>query len=227
MSTQTITAIVANPRHAGRFSVVVDGKTYATLGIEALERLQLAVGSSVEGRGDAIADEAAALHTYDRALNMLAARARSSRELERLLVRKGAEPRHVRAAIARLQAAGFLDDAAFARQVARSRLSGAGHSARRVRQELARKGVERTVADDSVREVVADEEIDEQALAVAAAEKKLRSLRGLEPDVRRRRLYAFLARRGFAPDSIRIALDRTGASLSDAERTEVAEDAQA
>ena len=223
MNTHTITAIVANPRHAGRFSVVVDGKTYATLGIEALERLKLAVGGSIEGRGEAIADEAAALHAYDRALNMLASRARSSRELERLLVRKGEEPRHVRAAIDRLQAAGFLDDAAFARQVARSRLSGAGHSARRVRQELARKGVERTVADDSVREVVADEEIDEQSLALAAAEKKLRSLRGLEPDVRRRRLYAFLARRGFAPDSIRVALDRSGASLSDAERTEAAE----
>lgn len=214
MSTQTITAIVANPRHAGRYAIVVDGKTYATLGIDALERLQLAVGGSVEGRGDAIADEAAALHTYDRALNMLAARARSSRELERLLVRKGEEPRHVRAAIDRLQAAGFLDDAAFARQVARSRLSGGGRSARRVRQELARKGVERSVADESVRDVVDDEGIDERALAVAAAEKKLRALRGLEPDVRRRRLYAFLARRGFAPDAIRHATDHLGEALS-------------
>jgi len=214
MSTHTITAIVANPRHAGRFSVVVDGKAFATLGVEALERLQLAVGASVEGRVEAIADEAAALHTYDRALNMLAARARSSKELERLLVRKGEEPRHVRGTIDRLTQAGFLDDAAFARQVARSRLSGAGHSARRVRQELSRKGVERSVADESVREVVDDEGIDEQALAVAAAEKKLRALRGLEPAVCRRRLYAYLARRGFAPDAIRHATEHVGEALS-------------
>lgn len=221
---QTITAIVANPRQPGRFSLVVDGKAFATLGIESLERLQLAVGSSVAGRADAIVDEAAALHTYDRALGMLAARARSSRELERLLVRKGEEPRHVRSAIERLQRAGFLDDAAFARQLARSRLTGAGHSARRVRQELGRKGVERSLAEESVRDVVDDEGIDEQSLAIEAAEKKLRSLRGLPPDVRRRRVYSYLARRGFAPDSIRFALQQSGAALSDGDDTEVVPD---
>lgn len=198
MSPDTITAIVASPRHAGRFSVLVNGKAFATLGIEALERLQLAVGGSVEGRGEAIADEAAALHTYDRALNMLAARARSSRELERLLVRKGEEPRHVRVAIDRLTLAGFLDDAVFARQVARSRLSGAGHSPRRLRQELGRRGVNREVSDDAVADVVADEGIEEASLARGVGEKKVRSLQRLPPDVRKRRLYAFLARRGFS-----------------------------
>lgn len=193
-----ITAIVANPRQPGRFSLVVDGKEFATLGLDAIERLQLTAGASLEGKEVAVAQEHAALHTYDRALNTLAARARSSRELERLLVRKGEDAAHVRVAIDRLREAGYLDDNAFARQLSRSRLLGAGHSPRRVKQELGRRGVHREVADDAVAEVVADEGIEEASLARAVAAKKLRSLARLEPEVRTRRLYAFLARRGFS-----------------------------
>lgn len=193
-----ITAIVANPRHPGRFSLVVDGKDFATLGLDAIERLVLTVGASLAGKEAAVAQEHAALHTYDRALNMLAARARSSRELERLLVRKGEDAAHVRIAIDRLRQAGFLDDSAFARQLSRSRLLGAGHSPRRLRQELGRRGVNREAADDAVADVVADEGIEEASLARGVAAKKLRALQRLEPDVRKRRLYAFLARRGFS-----------------------------
>lgn len=224
MNTHTITAIVANPRHAGRFSVEVDGKVFATLGVEALERLRLAVGASVVGREAMIADEGAALRTYDRALNMLAARARSARDLERMLVRKGEDVRHVKVAIERLQQHGLLDDASFARQLARSRLGGAGRSVRRVQQELGRKGVEQTVAEESVRAVIEDEAIDENALALAAARKKVRSLKGLERTVQRRRLYAYLARRGFDPTTIGQAIDRACRGAQDSEAATVSEE---
>ena len=91
---KTITAITPTPRHPGRFELLVDGKSFATLSLEAVERLRLAVGSSVEGLEERIAHEALALRTYDRALNMLAFRGRASRELARSLERKG-EPREL------------------------------------------------------------------------------------------------------------------------------------
>ena len=39
-------------------------------------------------------------------------------------------------------------------------------------------------------------------------QKKLRSLSRLQPDVRRRRLYGFLARRGYPPDFVREVVNR-------------------
>ena len=57
--------------------------------------------------------------------------------------------------------------------------------------------------DDAINEVMADENVDERAMVEAAAVKKLRTLAKLEPDVRRRRLYGFLARKGYAPDLVR------------------------
>src|SRR4051812_27498622 len=112
MATSVITAIVPSARKQGRFELVVDGKPHATLGLEAIESLRLNVGGTLDERlASAVQREAALLSTYDRAVNMLAARARSSLELRRLLVRKGEPADQVDVALERLLRGGFLDDA--------------------------------------------------------------------------------------------------------------------
>lgn len=144
--------------------------------------------------------------TYDRALDMLEARARGSEELRRLLVRKGEPPADVDAAIARLQANGLLDDATYARQFARSKLLGAGLSRRRLQQELSRRGVDRDLSADAIDAVFTDEAVDDATTIERVALKKLRTLSKLEAATQRRRLYAFLARRGYDADDIQRAL---------------------
>ena len=212
-----ISGIVPAHRPAGRFAVLVDGRERAVLSLDAIERLGLVVGRSVAGLEEAIALESARLHSYDRALNMLAFRARSSSELARSLVRKGEEKAHVDWAIARLQEQGLVDDAAFARAFTRSKVVGGKQSRRRVEQELARKGVSRSVAGDAIDDVFEDEAVDQKAIVEEAARKKARSLIGLEPAVQRRRLYAFLARRGYDLDDIRAAIASVGSTMTDDE----------
>lgn len=197
-----ISAIVAVPRRPDRFSVIVDGRPFATLGIEALDGLRLTVGSSVAGQEQVIRDEASELHVYDRALKMLAARARSSHDLERQLVRKGEDLRHVRAALERLKRTGVLDDAAFVKQFARSKAFESGLGSPRIRRELARRGVPRSLVSEVVRQLLDDGELRDAEAAERAAQKRIRLLAGLAPVVRRRRLYAFLARRGHDPATI-------------------------
>lgn len=198
-----VTSITASPRRTGRFDVAVDGAHVATLSLEAIERLQLSVGAVVDERlAAALSRETSIVATYDRALNMIALRARSSAELRRLLVRKGEVPEHVDVAIDRLLRASFLDDASFARQFARSKALGAGLSRRRVQQELARRGVAREVADAAIAEVFAEEAVDEEGTLERVARKKLKTLERLDPAVQRRRLYSFLARRGYDGDDI-------------------------
>ena len=203
-----ITGIVASPRRAGRFVVEVDGRQRATLALDAIERLRLAVGQPFDPVAELVEREAAALATYDRALNMLAVRARSARELRRQLVAKGEPADDVDRAIERLVAAGLLDDAAYARQFSRSKVLGAGLARRRLQQELFKRGVAREVADEAIDEVLAEEEVDELAVVVSAARKKVRSLARLDAPTRRRRLYGYLARRGYEPDAIREAMRR-------------------
>ena len=202
-----VTAIVASPRTAGRFTIAVDGTALATLSLDVIERLGLHIGASIADRREVIEREEAALRTYDRALSMLAAQARSARDLERRLVRKGEDPAHVRSAIERLRAAGLVDDAVFARQLARSKLLGTGLSARRLSQELSKRGVARDVADEAVSQVVEEEGVDEVSIVETVARKKLRSLARLDSVTRNRRLYGFLARRGYDADTIRSTME--------------------
>lgn len=208
----TITGIVASPRAPGRFSVMVDGKPAHTLGLAAIERLGLAIGGMTVGREEIIAREEALLRTYDRAVLMLAARGRAARDLERQLVRKGEPPEFARLAVERLASEGFVDDESYARSFVRSKSSGAGLARFRLKQELGRQGVERGVADEAIAEVFEEEGIDEVATATALATKRARSLRGADPQSQRRRLYSFLARRGYSPSVIAAALAEAAGS---------------
>ncbi len=204
----TVTAIAPSARHDGRFEILVSGETAATLSLDAIERLAICTGarwtSALAARAGA---EEAALRTFDRALNMLAARPRAMRDLERTLVRKGEPAELSAAAVARLSALGILDDAQYARQFVRSKIAGAGLSRRRLQSELWRRGVAREVIDAALAEVLEEDEVDEDAQLAQVAAKKLRTLHSLDAPTVRRRLYAFLARRGYDSSAIRRCMD--------------------
>lgn len=194
--------------------MLVDGREIAVLTLEAIERLRLAVGGAIDGLEDQVELERLRLHAYDRALNMLAFRARSSSELARSLQQKGEERPHVDWALERLKEQGLLDDAAFARSFARSKVVDGKQSRRRVQQDLARKGVARSLSDEAIDTVFEEEAVDQRAIVDEAARKKLRSLAGLDPAVQRRRLYGFLARRGYDLDDIRGVLSSIRSELA-------------
>jgi regulatory protein len=214
-----ITGIVESSRKDGRFDLQVSGKTFATVSLDILEQLRLSVGTALTPElRSRVSEAAAALGAYDRALNMLAFQPRSARDLKRRLVQKGEEAPNVDAAIERLVEKGILDDAQFARQFTRSRVAGQGSSKRRLQQDLFKRGVEREVADEAIAEVLSDEGVDESEVVERVARKKARSLAKLDGPTRRRRLYAFLARRGYEGEAIRRAM---AAVLDRAEGTEL------
>jgi regulatory protein len=144
--------------------------------------------------------------TYVRALDMLEARIRGVEELRRLLIKKGEPAADVDVAIERLRANGVLDDATFARQLTRSKALGPGLSRRRIQQELSKRGVSRDISAEAIEEVFEDEGVDEEASIERVARKKLRMLTKVDDATRKRRLYAFLARRGYDGDDIQRVL---------------------
>ncbi|HEX5409778.1 MAG TPA: RecX family transcriptional regulator [Gemmatimonadaceae bacterium] len=223
-----VTAITPSHRKEGRFDVCVDGEAVAVLSLETIERLALHVGSGFTAAvRTQVENEAQALRVYDRALDLLAFRARAARELRLALIRKGEPAPYVDRAIARLESLGLLDDAAFARQFSRSRIAGPGFSRRRLQSELARRGVAREVADAAIADAIGDDGTDMDDTLERIAMRKLHTLRSVSAPVRRRRLYAFLARRGYDADAIRRVLERIDADGAGAELDAASGDAAA
>lgn len=202
-----VTAIAESPRRPGRYTVSLDGVVFGAMTVDGLVTHQLGVGTALDADGiRALRQAVDSTAVYDRACDLLAVRSRSARELEQRLRRTGVEDVHIDSAIARLLELGLLNDETYARQVARAKLTGAGASRRRIQQELFKRGVARDVADEAIAETFRDEVVDETQIVEGVARKKLRSLGGLDDDTRRRRLYAFLARRGYDGEAIRKAL---------------------
>lgn len=208
-----ITAITEHPRRKGRYVVDADGREVGVLTADSLVALGVRVGAGLEGAQLAAIQAASAeVAVMDRALNLLEHRARSARELRRRLIQKGEPALLVEAALERLTRMGLIDDAEYARQVARSTAVVRGASKRRVRQELFKRGVASELADAAIAQVYADESVDAAEIVERAARKRLKALSGLDPETRRRRLHAFLARRGYESDEIRATLERVLAS---------------
>lgn len=151
-----------------------------------------------------------ALTPYNRALDLLSARPYTVRQLRRKLIQKEVPVEETDAVLERLIGAGLLDDTKYALAYARSKLVGQGASVRRIGQDLARKGVSADVAKQAIAEIVVEEEVDTRAVIERVARKKLATMGDLEPVVLRRRLFAFLARRGYELDEIRDAVAAIG-----------------
>ena len=145
---------------------------------------------------------------YNYALNLLSARPYATRALHRKLIQKEYTTADADDAIRRLVDNGLLNDKKFAEQYARSKMLSTGASKRRLTQDLYRKGIKGDVAATAIGNVIADEEIDTAALIEQVARKKLAQLGDLEPLVLRRRLFGFLARRGYDVDEIKSVVAR-------------------
>lgn len=201
-----ITGLVPAPDRPGYVLILVDGQPFATVPAERAE--QLAAGADA-GEAERLRPLAtSAQKTYERALNLLSFRARSAKELAKRLKEKGEPAEEIEAVITRLRQNGLLDDAVYAESKARSGIVGKARSRRRMEQDLAQRGVSREVVSQAISRVFAEEGTSELAVAERAARKKLRSLDRHEPQVKKQKLYAFLARQGYPGEVVRKVMKR-------------------
>lgn len=144
------------------------------------------------------------LDVHDRALGLLAVRARSRSELERRLTSAGFERDEISETLDRLTAVGLVDDEAFARSFAEHAVATRGEGKRAVESALFAKGVSRETIDLVVAEVT-EERGGESERALALARSRVTRLRGNDPTAAYRKLFSFLARRGYPPSVSREA----------------------
>jgi regulatory protein len=191
-----ITALVPEPRGPGSVRIEVDGERFASVAPEVVRTHGLQVGRELDqalrARLEVEADVEAAYRT---ALRSIERRSFARADLGRRLLRKGHAHGAVEAALARAAEHGLLEDTAFAVNYVETR-SARGRGPLRLTRDLLAMGVERGIVDRAVAAHRASEGNGDIPLALAS--KRAAQLRDLPRPVRRRRVLAYLARRGFS-----------------------------
>ena len=191
------TGLAPDPRRPGYRVVEVDRGRFASLPEDALRPLGVTVGAEVTpAMRDALAALADVESAYEAGLRLERLRSHAKGDLRRRLLQKQHRGDAVDQAIARLEWTGVVDDARFAEAFARGRVS-RGRGPSRILRDLLSQGVERQLAERAVQTAMRDEGVDPAAAARAVAERRVKQLEALPPAARRRRLTAYLARRGF------------------------------
>lgn len=127
-----------------------------------------------------------------KAVSLLAARSRTEQEIVTALRRNAYPEEAIAHAMAKLHAAGYLNDVDFAEQWTNSRIH-RGIGTQRVKIELRRKGIDQDTIDKTI------STIDNESLLDSALKTAQKSARGkdLRLPADRQKVLAALARRGF------------------------------
>lgn len=149
------------------------------------------------------------------ALRMLTGAPRSRAQLAEAMARRDVPEEVASKVLDRFTEVGLVDDAEYARMLVRTRHAERGMSRRALGVELRRRGVDDETAAAALEQV---EDADEETAARALVRRKLAATRGLDPEVRARRTYATLGRKGYGPGLVsrlvREELAREGADES-------------
>ena len=202
----TVTGLDADAKQSGGVRVWLDGASFATVSAEDVRPLALSVGATIPAGAVAEIERRAEVFSARRAaLRILTFRALPSPEIRRRLVRKGFVKPAADEAVDALVSTGLINDLEFARHYARTRARRFRYGPGRLTRDLERLGIGEREAREAVRAALELEGVEAVDLLREAAAKKLRTLRGLDPVTRRRKLKIYLLRRGFdLPDVIEV-----------------------
>ncbi len=191
-----VTALKAQIKNPNRISVYLDGE-YA-FGLARIVAAWLKIGQQLtEAEIDRLKQQDTYEAAYQKALRFLGYRPRSEAEVQRKLNEHGYEAPVVEATIQRLKESGYLGDQQFARTWIENRNTFRPRGKRLLALELRQKGLQ-----DEIIEQALSETEDETSLAYQTAIKYARRLSGADWETFRKRLGAYLMRRGFSYGTI-------------------------
>lgn len=214
-----ITDISLQARDKNRVNVSVDGKYRFSLDIFQVGELGVKVGREYSDEElAALEDESQFGKLYARAMEYCLTRPRSVKEMRDYLRRKtrptkkcslktgeiierpGVKPEITERVLARLIEKQYLDDEKFARFWLEHRFLQKGTSVRRLKLELAQKGIDQETIDQLIVENIRS---DDEELRKIIAKKRYKYAGNQQ------KFMAYLARQGFSYDDIKSALSDT------------------
>ncbi len=196
-----IEEVKKSERKRGRFLVRLEDGDVLRVTEEELLRFGLRPGLELdEAAAEAVRASAKSSSARAAAANMIGSRALSKKELTRRLIQKGNDASDAQAAADWLEDIGAVDDAGYAAALVRH-YGGKGFGPARVKEELRRRGVDRSLWDEALEEMPEAAEVLDELIR-----KKRKG--DLSDPKEKKRISDGLMRRGFAWSDIRAAMGR-------------------
>lgn len=194
-----ITKISPAVKTQGRYNVFVDGEFSFSLDEVQLVKLGLKKGNEIdETQLSELKNESDFGKNYVRVVDLISRRLRSERELRDYAFRKQWTRDNTERVIDRLRERGYLNDEKFAESFVRSRANTRNFSAKRMKVELQKKGIQ----PDIITKVLAESDDYDEKTALNNLIIKKQNKYDDE-----RKLIAYLARQGFSYDAIKSAMN--------------------
>lgn len=178
----------------------MNDRPFATVDVGFTAKLGLRIGLEIEEvviRKLITADEVVRARDY--ALELLLDQIYTKQQMIDALEKSGFCGHSVAETIENLEQLGKIRDEKYAKNWVKNRRRARPTSRTVMRRELTGHGVDKSTADRVLAEI---DDADETALALKLAAKQASRYRVLSPHVAKRRLHAFLSRRGFDHETI-------------------------
>jgi len=202
-----ITAISVQKHNRDRLNIELDGEF--AFGISRMAAGWLNVGDKInEERIESLQNKDEFEAAYQKATRMIGYRPHTQYEVQIKLDQKGFSEEIIHQVVERMQRANLIQDQQYARMWVENRNAFHPRSQRLIRFELKNKGLSEQMID----EALVDCEEDEK-MALRAAEDYSRKLNKTDRDQFRKRLSAYLARRGFSYETARPVIQNLVRSL--------------
>ena len=203
----TITSLEKITRQKGWFELTLDGRVSFPVNDELILKYLIRVGKQfLPGEIKQIRQEGEYLFLKKKALDALARRRLSEKELRRKLKSVPKSSTYIERLVDDLKKMGLIDDLNYAAAVIHTLQVGGSKSKRYIKSKLYQKGVDSETTDKAVEAELA--EYDETEAALKIAEKKFKSVKNLPVLKAKKRIADFLLGRGFNWDDINNALDK-------------------
>lgn len=195
-----LTDIKQQIKRADRYSIYVDERYAFSLSVNGLLGQELYIGQEIDESGLAklkkISEDDKA---YQRVLDLLSRRARSTWEVEQYLKIKSYNDNTIKNILNKLSKSNYLNDTEFAKWWVDSRRSTKATSRRKLAQELALKRVDSKIID----KVLQDDPTNDLTEINKIITKKLKQTKYQD----KLKLMQYLTRQGFNYDDIKVALE--------------------
>ena len=208
---QTITDIRVLQEPHAHCALFLNGEPFVVIHAELIVKFGLRVGLEIEAEVIErliAADEV--MRAKNRAINFLregdeSPHPRNKWDVAQQLEREGFDAPAVETAVAELIRSGHIRDRQFAENWVRRRQKSNPRGKPVLTRELIDKGVDKDTAEKVVAEVKGE---DEMRLALQLARKRAKHYQQLPLPTAKRRLYGFLARRGFGSETVSQVLEQ-------------------
>lgn len=187
-----------------RVNIYLDGKFGFGLDLESFMKLGLKVEDEItEAEIVSIVKKANFQKTLDKLLRFVTFRPRSEKEIRVWLKKYKIHESLFKELFNRLKRLDLIDDQKFARWWVEQRLQFKFKSKKELDYELRNKGIDKNTIEDVLSEI----EVDEIKIAKKLLEKKKYKWEKLPKFEARKKMGEFLARKGFAWDKVKKAID--------------------